>query len=174
MPRGPGQLYRSLAMELRAAAWRAERLLRGRARISVDEAPVDKEVHVLVGRECFSVKVVERNWYTPPSLLYRYAVSLLKHARERARAPYLVLVVPRLTRGAVRLVERRLRRWVRVIPYRVHSPRAIAYWLLNTILEHAGDAIARRREKGIPTGWLEAFTRAVAMALNELGPPAAG
>ena len=127
------------------------------------EAPSLKEVHIVVGRRAFSFKMVERRWYTTPKLLLTYACSLLRHAR----GAHLVLVAPRLTSGAARLAAGL--RWVRIIPYRVASPRALAYWLLTRLLEALREAIAWRRERGLPAKWLRELAREAGKAVRELG-----
>ena len=164
MPRGPGGLYRSLAMELKAAAWRAQ--LRAKARIEILEAPSLKEVHILVGGQAFSFKISERKWWISPRLLYTYAKNLLRHAKEHARSAQLILLLPRLTGGALRLASRL--RWVRVIPYRVLSPRALAYWLLAKLLEAVRETIRWRRERGLPTRWLQELSRETEKQIEEL------
>ena len=102
--------------------------------MEVVEAPSLKEVHVLVGRQVFSVKVAERVWRVPPRLLLRYARNLLRHAKEHGKSAHLVLVVTRLTRGALRLASRL--RWVRIIPYSaLGSLKNLVYWVLTTLAE---------------------------------------
>ena len=164
MPRGPGGLYRSLAMELKAAAWRAQ--LRGRARVEVIDIPSLKEVHIVAGRTVFSFKIAERRWWISPRLLLSYARNLLRHAKEHARSAKLVLLLPRLTGGALRLASRL--RWVRVIPYRSLQSRALALWLLWSLLDAVQETIRWRRQHRLPTTWLQELEKEARKTIDRL------
>ncbi|WP_156327995.1 hypothetical protein [Pyrodictium delaneyi] len=142
MPRGPGRLYRMVAMEVAGAAWRAS--IRSKARVEAVRVPSLKEVHVVVdGRWAVSVKVVERAWRVPPRLLARYAAMLLRHSRDYGRRARLLLVVPRLTSGALRLALRK--RWFRVLPLSSVGVRGLAWWLLALLEELAAGIPSRSR-----------------------------
>ncbi len=165
VPRGPGGVYRTLAMELKGAAWRAQ--LRGRAKVEVIEVPSLKEVHIVVGATVFSFKIAERRWWTSPRLLLKYARNLLRHGKERGRSVHPILLLPRLTGGALRLAATRLR-WIRVVPYRSIPPRALVLWVLWKLQEALQEAIRWRREKGLPARWLWVLERETRRTIDRL------
>ena len=130
MPRAPGALYKRLAGEAAAEAFRI-------ARAEPVWVPSLKELHLMVDeKRVLAVKVVERRWRVPPRLLRRYAVMLLRHAKERARRALLLLVVPKLTVGALRLAQRL--RWLRVLPLTAaRSPERMVRIIVREMLAGA-------------------------------------
>jgi len=128
MPRGPGSLYREVAMEAASAAFLA-------AGADAERVPSLKEVYLEGDGVEIAVKVSERRAPLPPSLLRKLARSLLHHAKERMKRPELILVVAgKLTIGALRLAQRL--KWIRVLSLRTLGDR-LAKLLRITIREIA-------------------------------------